>query len=58
MEMIQGEALEFASNPMYDYESAISTVAAAAKDADGLTLLILQDHLKQLCEAHMAALKD
>lgn len=58
MEMIQGEALELAGSPMYDFESAISTVAEAAKDAEGMTLLILQAHLKSLCDAHLQALKD
>lgn len=33
----------------YEIESAISTTAEAAKGADGVTLLILQNHLKKLC---------
>lgn len=41
----------------YDYESAIRSVAEAAKDADGLTLLMLQKHLKDVCDAHLAYLR-
>lgn len=54
----QGDAMEFSGSPMWDYESAISAVADAASRAGGLTLLILQDHLKKLCDAHLQALKD
>lgn len=31
-------------------ESAISNAASSASGADGMTLLILQDHLKKLCK--------
>lgn len=41
----------------YDYESAIRSVAEAAKDADGLTLLMLQKHLRDVCDAHLAYLR-
>lgn len=44
-------------NKAYDYESAIQSVSEAAKDADGLTLLMLQKHLQDLCAAHLAYLK-
>ncbi len=39
---------------------AISNAAEAAKDADGVTRLILQKHLKELCElqlGHLAEMK-
>lgn len=57
MEPIQGEALDVFGGGLFDYESAIGAVAEAAKGADGLTLLILQKHLKDLCDAHLQALK-
>lgn len=42
--------VEGVSMSNYGLESAISSTAEAAKDAEGLTLLILQDHLKKLCK--------
>lgn len=38
------------------FESAISGTAESAKSAEGMTLLILQDHLKSLCAAQLAFL--
>ena len=58
MEPIQGEALELCGSILFEYQSAIGAVAEAAKGADGLTALILQKHLKDLCDAHLLALKD
>lgn len=49
--------LSAADNRGYDHESAIQSVSEAAKDADGLTLLILQKHLKDVCDAHLAYLR-
>lgn len=37
-------------------ESAISATATAAGSAEGLTLLILQEHLKKLCKLQRAVL--
>ena len=37
-------------------ESAITNAAQAAREADGLALMILQRHLKQLCELQMKQL--
>lgn len=56
MESVQGEVLAAVSLGLYEYESAIGSIAAAAKEAEGLTLLILQGHLKSVCEAHLLAL--
>lgn len=56
MEQIQGEVLAVGATGLYEYESAISSIAAAAKEAEGLTLMILQGHLKSVCEAHFLAL--
>jgi hypothetical protein len=40
----------------YAIESAISNTAEAAKGADGITLLILQEHLKKLCDLQIVQL--
>lgn len=37
-------------------ESAISATAVAAGGAEGLTLLILQEHLKKLCKLQRSVL--
>lgn len=37
-------------------ESAIYNAASAASSAEGLTLLILQKHLKELCSLQLARL--
>lgn len=37
-------------------ESAIYNAASAASGAEGLTLLILQSHLKELCKLQLARL--
>lgn len=37
-------------------ESAITNAAQAAKEADGVSLMILQRHLKQLCELQLKQL--
>lgn len=37
-------------------ESAISNAASSASGADGITLLILQRHLKELCTLQLARL--
>lgn len=37
-------------------ESAIYNAASAAQDAEGLTLLILQKHLKKLCTLQLSTL--
>jgi hypothetical protein len=37
-------------------ESAIGATAFAAKNSDGLTLLILQEHLKKLCKLQRSVL--
>lgn len=50
------ESLAVASKG-YGFESAICAAAEAAKSADGLTLLMLQKHLQDLCAAHLAYLK-
>ncbi|MCQ9618392.1 hypothetical protein L1889_18300 [Paenalcaligenes niemegkensis] len=57
MEQKQGEELGISDNNLFEYESAIGLVAEAAKGADGLTLLILQAHLENLCNAHLKALR-
>lgn len=55
-EKIQGEPLSLcvtgfaAPDAAYMLESAINATAAAATDSDDRTALILDDHLKQLCE--------
>lgn len=51
-EMIQCEP-SFADDGL---STAINETAYSAREADGVTLLILQDHLKQLCEMQRAAL--
>lgn len=43
----QGFATGYAIDPL---ESAITNAAQSAAEAEGLTLTILQGHLKQLCE--------
>ena len=52
-EAIQPEPrpFQFVSDPVSD---AISNAASCAQDAEGLTLLILQEHLKKLCEMQRA----
>lgn len=40
----------------YFFESAITSIAEAAKGAQDLTLLVLQAHLKDLCAAQLAFL--
>lgn len=47
VEALQGYATGYAIDPL---ESAITNSAQAAAEAQGLTLTILQGHLKQLCE--------
>lgn len=46
-EELQGFTTGYAVDPL---ESAINNTVSAATDAEGLTLILLQDHLKQLCE--------
>lgn len=58
MEPIQDETLQVCRDLAFDYGCAIQAVAAAAKEAEGMTLLILQKHLNNLCDAHLKALKD
>jgi hypothetical protein len=48
-ELVTGSSLD-------PIESAITNTAYAATDSAGVTLLILQDHLKQLCETQRAKL--
>lgn len=40
----------------YEIESAITATACAAKEADGITLVILQNHLKNLCALQLKVL--
>ena len=40
----------------YEIESAITNTVCAAKEADGVTLVILQSHLKNLCNLQLKAL--
>lgn len=44
-----------AINPL---ESAIAGIAKASADAEGLTALILQDHLSRLCEMQRQGLSE
>lgn len=37
----------------YDIESAIGSTAEATKGTDGLTTMILNSHLKELCEMQL-----
>ena len=45
------QPFQFVSDPISD---AISNAASCAQGAEGLTLLILQEHLKKLCEMQRA----
>lgn len=45
-----GELLPLVADDVSRVGSAITETAYAAKEADGTTLLILQDHLTKLCE--------
>lgn len=56
LELMAGECLQSITDADR-IESAISNAAYAAKDAEGVTLLILQDHLKQLCKQQRKLLK-
>lgn len=47
---------DFSSYQIDPIESAITSTAQAAKDADGLAILILQKHLKELCILQLAKL--
>lgn len=47
---------DFPSYQIDPIESAITNTAQAAKDADGLAVLILQKHLKELCILQLAKL--
>ncbi|WP_289328829.1 hypothetical protein [Pseudomonas sp. 'CRE Jenny 4'] len=47
---------EFPSYQIDPIESAITSTAQAAKDADGLAVFILQKHLKELCILQLAKL--
>jgi hypothetical protein len=49
----QNLLLGFGLDPV---ESAITNAAQAAKEADGMSLMILQRHLKQLCELQLKQL--
>ena len=40
----------------YEIESAITNIVCAAKEADGVTLVILQSHLKNLCNLQLKTL--
>lgn len=51
-ELIHGESL-FADDGL---SAAINETVYAAREASGVTLVILNDHLKQLCEMQRAAL--
>lgn len=42
----------------YMLESAINATAAAASDSDGLTQMILQEHLKDLCGIQLSHIHD
>lgn len=52
-----GEFLPLAIDDVSRVGSAIAEVAYAAKEADGTTLLILQDHLTKLCKMQRKLLK-
>lgn len=45
--------VEGLSLPGYEIESAISSTAEATKGTDGLTNLILNNHLEELCEMQL-----
>ena len=47
VEALQGFTTGYAIDPI---ESAITNAAQAANEVEGLTAVILQEHLKQLCE--------
>lgn len=53
-EMIQGEVLSVV-DVFDDIGDAIIGVSYAARDQDGMTLLILQGHLKSLCDMQLNA---
>lgn len=55
-ELVAGECIQSITDADR-IESAISNAAYAAKDAEGVTLLILQDHLKRLCKQQRKLLK-
>jgi len=48
-DLVPGEVL----NSGHDLESAISTIVEASRRAEGLTLLILQAHLRNLCRLQL-----
>lgn len=47
---------DFLSHQLDPLESAISNAASSASGADGMTLLILQKHLNELCALQLARL--
>jgi hypothetical protein len=52
---IIGSTSEFVIDPL---ESAITNTAQAIVDAEGMTLMILQSHLKKLCDLQLTQLSD
>lgn len=54
---IGGESIVTELPDTYAIESAISNTAEAAKGAEGLTLTILNHHLKYLCEMQLDFIK-